>query len=231
MRIKVLFNKRKTWASKLARKIRTHLRKRGFELVKKDASSTVVIGGDGTLLYYGFKGELEGAVLGIGSASSRICQLKRGHWAKEIDEILTTSKTKAWFTLNIGIGKKKYRAINDVVLHTTNYRVIDIIVNINGKKYFFRGDGILLSTAVGSSGYAYSAGAKMLKPNSKKMIIAPICPYMRAFSPMIVDHKTIITIKSKNLAAVIIDGMFLKNIKGKSISVKQGLAWHPLVKK
>lgn len=231
MKAKILSNTRKKWASKLAREVRTHLRKRGFDLVKKGASVTVVIGGDGTLLYYGFRNMLEGYIVGIGSRSSKVCQLERDHWAKEIDDMLKVRKSEERFMLDIEINRKKYRAINDVVLHTTNYRVIDIIVNIGRKKHFFRGDGIIVSTATGSSGYAYSAGAELLEPKSDGMVLAPICPYLRQFSAVVVGKTNKIKMSSKNTAAIIIDGMFIKNIKEKTIRVKQGETWHYLLKR
>jgi NAD+ kinase len=231
MRVKILPNTTKKWARKLAKSVVLFLRKRGFDVVRKNADATITIGGDGTLLYYWFRGELEGAVLGIGSESSYLCQLKKNNWKENIERILRRKKTEKRTLLDVSINKKTYKAINDVVLHTTNYRAINIDVFIDRKKHSFFGDGVIVSTPTGSSGYAYSAGANILKPTARKFVIAPICPYMRRFSPTTIDDKSTVIIKSNDKAALVIDGVFIKNIKNKAVKIKKGGTWGYLLKK
>ncbi len=231
MRIKILYNKKKKWASVVAREAAFYLGKCGFKIVLKKADLTIAIGGDGTILYYNFIGELEGSIIGIGSDSSHICQLRRNNWKDEIVSIIKRKKIQRRRMLRSIVDEKNYNVINDVVIHTPDYRVICVDVLINNNRYSFEGDGIIVSTPTGSSGYAHSAGGKIIKPKSKRIIIVPICAYKRAFKMLIINDNAIVKVKSKDNAAIIIDGVFIKNIKNKQITIRRGKEWYYLVRK
>jgi NAD+ kinase len=217
MKIKIITNTRKPWAKKLAEEAESFLEKHGHKIVNKNADVTLCIGGDGTLLYAHHQGRIEGTVLGIGSKSSYICQHYRDTWKKEIISSLSSKKIKI-MGLKARLGKKKFVALNDFVIHAKSYRVVDITVTYNGKKKSFRGDGIIVSSALGSAAYAYSAGGKKLAPTERKISIVPICPYRRTFSPVIIPPNSKVTIDAGEDCAFILDGIFLYNMK-KSLKV------------
>lgn len=130
-------------------------------------------------------------------------------------------KTISVQTLAVFVGKKKINSINDAVVHTMDYRVIDIKAEINGKKKRFSGDGIIVSSAIGSSSYAYSAGGKRLKPTDRKLEIVAIAPYRRLFTPVMIDTGTV-SISCERETALIIDGIFIKKLsKGEKIKIKK----------
>jgi NAD+ kinase len=217
MKIKIITNSRKKWAQKLEKEVDHFLSKHGHKIVNRKADVTLCIGGDGTLLYAHHQGRIEGTVLGIGSKSSYICQLYRDTWKDEILSSLSSKKIKI-MGLKAKLGNKRYVALNDFVIHAKNYRVVDITVTYNGKKNSFRGDGIIVSSALGSAAYAYSAGGKMLSPTKRKMSVVPICPYRRTFSPAIIPPKSKVTIDAGEDCGFILDGIFVYNMK-KSLKV------------
>ncbi len=220
MKIKLIHNPLKHWTEEVAVELRTFLLSKGRKIVKKGADATVCIGGDGTILYANHKKELEGKILGIGSGRSFICQLRKEDWKKKIMRKLK-DKTVMLQSIEAKIDGKATRAINDFVVHTTDYRVIGMQVKINGKIHGFRGDGIIVSSAVGSSSYAYSAGGRRLDPKDKRMVVVPIAPYRRKFRPLVVSGKSI-EISCDREAAVIVDGIYLRNLKkGKTIRIKK----------
>lgn len=212
MRIKLIPNPKKRWAVQLAHRVRSLLSRHGHELVERKADATICIGGDGTILYANQMGLLEGRILGIGGQNSYICQLGRNSWKKGLLPLLAGSGAEKLMLLGANAGKK-YRAINDFVVHTPDYRVITIMLTINGREYSFEGDGIIVSTALGSAGYAYSAGGKKLRPTAGRVVIVPICPYKRAFRPMLVSPGQKLGIRCDRESAFIVDGMFLRHLK------------------
>lgn len=231
MRIKVLFNTAKEWARELASDVREFLFSDGFEVVERGADATICIGGDGTILHYNFVGRLEGAVLGIGSRTSYVCQLKRETWKMHITNMLKKGKTEKRLLLNAVVGTKTYTIMNDAVIHTTNYRVAEIEVSIDDRLHSFAGDGVIVSTPTGSSSYSYSAGARILRQCEKKLVIAPICAYLRRFQSMIINDGAKIKIRSNDPVALIIDGIFVKNIQKKTVSIRRGDTWLYLLSK
>jgi len=175
MRIKVLANPKKPWSKVLAKELKDFLRPT-HRIVRKNADATICIGGDGTILYNCHKGRLQGPVIGIGGDNSYICQLHRNEWRGRIRDILESDRLIKVLTLECHLGGKSYVALNDIVVHATHYRVAEIEVEAAGRKMSFEGDGIIISTALGSAAYAYSAGGEKLAPTERKISLVPICP-------------------------------------------------------
>ena len=219
MRIKILANPKKQWTKELARKLKDHLSP--HLVVRSNADVTICVGGDGTILYNSHKGRLDGPIIGIGTNSSYICQLHRDEW-KKVTKILENKKEKVPM-LQCKLGKKKYNVLNDVVIHASHYRVAEMTVKANGQTTSFEGDGMIVSTALGSAAYAYSAGGKMLKPTDRRISLVPICPYRRAFSPMLLDEDEKISITVGDDCAFILDGIFVRGLKkGEKVTVTSG---------
>jgi NAD+ kinase len=220
MKIKLIHNPLKHWTREVEKELRKFLVSKGHRIVKKHADATVCIGGDGTILFANYKGKLEGNILGIGSKRSFICQLRKDSWKKRINQKLK-EKTVDLQILEARLGRRRIPAINDVVVHTTDYRVVEMEVRINGRKYWFEGDGIIVSSAVGSSSYAYSAGGKRLDPKDRRIEIVPIAPYRRKFKSKVLNGKGV-RIRCDRESAVIVDGIFVRNIKkGETIRIKK----------
>ncbi len=213
MRIKIIPNPKKRWSVQISHQVRTLLSKLGHETVEKDAEATICIGGDGSILYANHMRMLEGKILGIGSRSSYICQLGKGDWRKKLRKLLERNSTEKIMTLQSGAGRRMIKALNDFVIHTPDYRVITIYLTVNGKEHSFEGDGIIVSSALGSASYAYSAGGRKLSPAAKKAIIVPICPYKRAFRPVILEPGRKVGIRCDRESAFIVDGMFVRHLK------------------
>lgn len=236
--VKIRFNTRKEWARKVAREVAEFLKRNNFLIINgktqdSKPETTICVGGDGTILYYNNIGEVEGPVLGIGSASSHICALRNDNWKEKIVSVLRNGKSEPRLCLSASVASKSGKtkksgntripAINDIVIHTTDYRVITIRAIVNGVPHEFSGDGVIVSTPTGSSAYAYSAGGDILEPQSRLIEIVPICPYKRTISHMILDEDAEISISSNRDADLIIDGIYIQRIsEGETVKVKKG---------
>ena len=213
MRIKILPNPRKKWASESAGKVKDILVKLGHKIVFTNANATVCIGGDGTILFANHVGGIQGKVLGIGSHTSAICKLNRKNWRAHVTRYIENKRTEKRYMIKAAAGHKSFYALNDFVIHTTDYRVLKITVEINDKKHVFEGDGIIIATATGSTAYAYSAGGKKLQCCSNKISIVPIAPYMRLFKPLIRKNSVHIAVSCDRESAFIVDGIFIRYIR------------------
>ncbi|MFH1222634.1 MAG: hypothetical protein V1492_06145 [Candidatus Micrarchaeota archaeon] len=234
MKVKVIFNPLKSWAAALAAAVKRHLRQASHHIVAKGAEVTVCIGGDGTILYGNHKKKIQGKILGIGSRRSYICQLRRDNWKKELLSKLQDN-TDDMFVLDYAAKGIRGTAVNDVVVHAKNYRVLGINLQAAGKKHFFRGDGLIISSAIGSTGYAYSAGGKAVAPTAKILQLVPIAPYRRTFKGMAVRGNDRVVVSANRACALIIDGIYLKELKAnesvairksKSLQFFKGVGWY-----
>ena len=91
----------------------------------------------------------------------------------------------------------RFRVLNDMVINKgTLARIIDLDVTINDEFLTtFRADGLIISTATGSTAYNLSAGGPILYPTMKTFILTPICPFTLTNRPIIVPDSATIRIR------------------------------------
>ena len=87
-------------------------------------------------------------------------------------------------------------ALNDVVINAgIPFRMVQLTIAINGQDTTtFRGDGLIVSTSSGSTGYNLSAGGPLISPDLNALVITPICPHSLSFRPVVVPADTEIRI-------------------------------------
>ncbi len=226
MRLKLIPNPKKPWAKELAAELKSLLSP-SHSFVRRGADATICIGGDGTILYAHYKGRLEGPVLGIGGEKSYICQLRRDNWKAGVASLLESGSLISVLTISCALGQKAYAVLNDAVIHAAHYRVAEMEVAIKAgttvKKTRFEGDGMIISTPLGSAAYAFSAGGRRLAPTESKLSLVPICPYRRAFSPEVLDEDAEIEVTVGNDCAFIVDGIFVRRLRGNErVRIRKG---------
>lgn len=71
------------------------------------------------------------------------------------------------------------RALNDIVITRAGFsRLIGLDVYVDGSFLnTYEGDGIIVSTPTGSTGYNLSAGGPVVDPTAQLLIITPVCPH------------------------------------------------------
>lgn len=147
----------------------------------------VVIGGDGTILSVARKivsGQTPIFGINLGTKGF-LCTTDPGD--KDCESLLMDAASGALASCNrMLLDVKVFRedaciyvdyALNDAVLHgyidciQTDVFINDIMI----KSYF--GDGIIISTPTGSTGYSMSAGGPIVEPSAENFIITPICAH------------------------------------------------------
>jgi NAD+ kinase len=75
-----------------------------------------------------------------------------------------------------GRMKGEQTALNDIVIHRSGaLQLVSLVVYVNGQYLnTFEGDGIILSTPTGSTGYNLSAGGPIVDPKARMILITPI---------------------------------------------------------
>lgn len=102
------------------------------------------------------------------------------------------------------IGLLPY-AVNEVSLHRSGVGVLGINVAINGEALpTYWADGLLVATSSGSTAYSLSVGGPICMPDTKVLIIAPICPHNLNVRPLVVPDtaKISISIQSRDPKAI-----------------------------
>ena len=95
---------------------------------------------------------------------------------------------------------KVYTVINEgVISHGGISRILDLKVSSCGHLiYDFSGDGMIVSTATGSTAYNLSAGGPILHPSLHAISLAPICPHTLTIRPYIIPIEKNVSINFGN---------------------------------
>jgi len=176
----------------------------------RDVALVVVLGGDGTLLaavraLNGCEVPILGVNLGHLGFLTEIAldelyptleQFVAGRTALETRTMLRCSMTRA------AGGSSDFHALNDVVLNKGAVaRISDFEVRVDGQYLTtYRGDGLILSTPTGSTGYSLSAGGPIVCPDLPAILLSPICPHTLTHRPLVLGDASRVEVRllSKN---------------------------------
>jgi NAD+ kinase len=195
-----------------------------FPTILKKANFIISLGGDGTFLYTARKiGERGIPILGINAGN---LGFMAEFSVKDMSELLKDIINKNYRISERGVLKTKlpngkyFYSLNDIVIDRANsIRMIELEVEYNSNKVVkIVGDGIIISTPTGSTGYSMSAGGPIITLDSKVIIATPICPHTLTVRPIIFPDNGEIKIRvNKNVdVRVTSDGQEFKNFKAPS---------------
>lgn len=88
-------------------------------------------------------------------------------------------------------------ALNDIVITRSGFsRIISVSIYINEELVDrYRGDGVIISTPTGSTGYSLSSGGPVIKPDAKVMVITPICPHTLGARSIVISAEDCVRIQ------------------------------------
>lgn len=157
------------------------------DLIPDDVECAIVLGGDGTIIQAASDVVARRLpILGVNLGTlGFLAEIEEQHINETLDCLIRDEFMIEKRLMLEGIiqsnSVETYRglALNDIVITRSGFsRIITVEVYVNGELVVnYRGDGVIISTATGSTGYNLSAGGPIIKPDVKAIIINPICPH------------------------------------------------------
>ena len=203
----------------------------GVELVPEadlltGADLLVSVGGDGTLLYAArLLKEADVPLLGINRGRlGFLADISASEMLERFDDVLEgryerdVRRSLKARLLVPQLPERCALALNDVVLQKRETgRMLDFESFIDG--HFVNahgGDGLVVSTATGSTAYALSCGGPILTPDIDATVIAPISPHTLSDRPLVVGGRSVIEVRlvtqAPMRAEITCDGVLLGDL-------------------
>lgn len=166
------------------------------ELLQEKPDMVVTLGGDGTILSaIDIVRDSGIPVLGINLgrlgflSSIEKSKIKSALTGVLNGEYYTEERTLLHLECNLPLFKKLPYALNDFTLHKRDTSsMITIHTYVDGKFLnSYWADGIVVSTATGSTGYSLSCGGPIIFPNSSNIVITPVAPHNLNVRPIVLS--------------------------------------------
>lgn len=226
----VCLNEEKSEAQAVARSLCEVLRREGVafytarQSLEADTDVVCVVGGDGTLFSYAHlavEASLPIWFINAGSVgflaestadlSARVARIEAGDYRLDSRELLSVT----W-------GDRRYLALNDVCLmrDTKHLQTITLTVSTDAETVAaYRGDGALVCTALGSTGYALSAGAPIMAPSAHGMMFTPICAHSLLAKSVLFGEADRVHLRSAEPSVLFVDGVYTGLVEDREVVV------------
>ena len=161
----------------------------------KDTALVVTLGGDGTFLAGGRLAAPKGIpVLGVNlgrlgflteveaeELEDGLARFLDGKYRIEERTILQVSVSRGSRTVAKAIG------LNEVVLdHSGEARMLRVEIDVGGQAVgVIDADGVMVSTATGSTAYALASGGPILEPTLRDLVLVPMNPFALTVRPIV----------------------------------------------
>lgn len=122
---------------------------------------------------------------------------------------------------------EKFIGLNEVVVSSAgSLGMLDIDLEIDGQEVTtYSGDGLIISTPIGSTAHSLSAGGPILRQDLRAFVITPICPHTLTVRPVVDHAERIYQIKLKEILPGVmlsVDGQIHRELQpGDTITVRQ----------
>jgi NAD+ kinase len=185
--------------------------------IAADVDLFVTVGGDGTILYT--QQLTDKPVFGVNvGAIGFLAEVDPAHALEALAAIRAGKHIiEERHKLAVRLGDERLPdAVNEVTLQTRRIaKLIRFTVRVDGEELdTLRGDGIIVSTPTGSTGYAMSVGGPLVHPKVPGIILAPIAPFKLSARPWVVPASALIEVtllerdsaQGVQQAKVVVDG-------------------------
>lgn len=205
--VAVLFHPQRPRAIDAARMLEQRLRTAGLDVYSGSAfdrqairdrvhgrALAMALGGDGTILgvaretagtgiptlgvnlgHVGFLAELTLDM--VETALPRI--LSKDYWVESRTVLEVHWRQNGIQTAHLGINEA-------AVARGGSTRAVRVAVSVDGFEYMtYTADGVLVSTATGSTAYSLAAGGPMMYPESADLLLTPVAPHMHVARSLI----------------------------------------------
>lgn len=181
-----------------------HLTYEKMEQALPGADMLICFGGDGTILHAAKDADAYGVpILGVNMGSV-------GFMAElEYGEISLLSKladgkfyTESRMMLDVSVMREGQQIFHEVALNDAALtkgavaRVVDLKISCDNMMMSeFSGDGVVVSTPTGSTGYSMAAGGPIVEPTAENLIITPICAHAMDAKSFVLSSERVVSIQ------------------------------------
>ena len=192
--------------------------------VLPNLTHVVVLGGDGTIL--AVVRELDGAEIPILGVNLGTKGFMTSMEPEELPGIVQALESGVPVSKRMMLEVSLLRggeailhdyALNDVVVHGYG-ECIQPTAWADGKEMFsFWGDGLIVATPTGSTGYSMSAGGPIAEPDARAILLTPICAHTLSAKPYVLSPKRAVRVLTQKLtgrrAYLAVDGYSLADLE------------------
>lgn len=176
------------------------------ENLHKDTDLIITMGGDGTLI---------GVSRNVKKNSPPIFGVNMGHlgfitefskleFFDQLEETLKGNYKLTTLSLyQVEVFKKnkstfKGTFLNDLVINNNQIsRMLTLSVESEGEHiYNLSGDGLIISSPIGSTAYSLAAGGPIISPKVNAITLTPICAHSLTHRPLVVPDNASVTVKA-----------------------------------
>lgn len=177
----------------------------------------IAVGGDGSVLRAGHLcAPPKVPILGVNLGTiGFLIQIDRNEWHAYFDKLFNG---EAWIEnrmmlhadhMRAGEMLGSWNALNEVVVGRGQLlRPVRLTASVDGRELTsYVADGLIASTATGSTAYALAAGGPILPPELRNILLVPIAPHLSVDRAVVLAEGSSVTIKVNGENAVIsVDG-------------------------
>ncbi len=185
-----------------------HLTYEKMDQILPGADMLICFGGDGTILHAAKDANAYGIpILGVNMGSV-------GFMAElEYSELSLLSKlasgkfsTESRMMLDVSVIREGRQIFHDIALNDAALtkgavaRVVDLKISCdNVPMSDFSGDGVVVSTPTGSTGYSMAAGGPIVEPTAENLIITPICAHTMDAKSFVLSSERVVSVRMGRL--------------------------------
>jgi NAD+ kinase len=184
-----------------------------------DLDLLVTLGGDGSILRAGrMASEHQVPVLGVKMGRlGFLAEVEPEEWGDTLPRLLSgdywlEERMMLYAEYHRGEESRGYEALNDVVVSRGSLaRIVRLEVHIDGSYLTtYAADGLIVSTATGSTAYAFAAGGPVLPPGLKNILLLPIAPHLSMDRAIVLAQGATvkIVVHTDHQAILTVDGQF-----------------------
>lgn len=170
----------------------------------KDVDLMLSLGGDGTLIGVCRRIHSRIPVLGINLGRlGFITEFNKNEYFDHLSDILQGNFTITQKPLFHVAVKRKGKVVfsdyffNDAVVAKNDIARMTYLRVELGKEHIYNiaGDGMIISSPMGSTAYSMAAGGPIVHPEVRGLILSPICPHSLTHRPFVIPDKAPLTLK------------------------------------
>lgn len=166
----------------------------------------VTIGGDGTILSVLQEIRDCPPIFGINTGKVGILtHAKPEEFEVHLKEAVEKFEVEEFTRLECECDGGEFLALNEVAFLTRERgKLMRVTIRIDGEEVdSLRCDGVVASTQIGSTAYAFSLGGPVVDPYLECILIVPIAPFRFGWKPIVIRSDRVVDFESESSIAVI----------------------------